>query len=362
MPCFTSAGVPGASSTSDQPASAFPVLANFASADSSPDGPASVSAAAMQPASQEQPSSTASAPQLDKAPQKDIPLLQINPAQLSRSGSRTTASPRDLQDGAMPSQAPHKLSQSDSAPEPSTSDAQAAGALSGVAEPTGLGIAVSTRDAQQVVNEWAAAASSGGGGSAAVAGGGGGTAAVSGIKPQGSGTSDLLAAVNAVVGGLALRHTASLSGGAALATIAENPGAGSGAQTDASASMQQRPEGVAALAAPEMFLGMSAASFRRTRSNLRTGGSLTASNAAQLPGALSSSGAAGQLSRQVSQGMQQTAASHLLSGNAWLLDEPVMTRPSPGRHADLGAQCDQGAQIGPSTAVFALGNMMYAIC
>lgn len=271
----------------------------------------------MQPATQEQTSSTASAPQLDKAPQKDIPLLQINPAQLSRSGSRTTASPRDLQAGAMPGQAPQTLSQSDSAPEPSTSDAQAAGALSGVAVPTGLGIAVSTRDAQQVVNEWAAVASSGGGGgSAAVAGGGGGTAAVSGIKPQGSGTNDLLAAVNAVVGGLALRHTASLSGSTALATIAEQPGAVSGAQTDASTYRQQRPEGMAAPAAPEMFLGMSAAGFRRTRSNLRTGGSLTASNVAQLPGALSSSGAAGQLSRQVSQGMQQTAASHLISGNA----------------------------------------------
>ena len=187
--------------------------------------------------------------------------------------------------------------------------------LSGVSTLSASGMAADTNSAV-------------GSGMAAVGSSGSDTAAAQhGIKPQGSGTNDLLAAVNAVVGGLSLRHTASLSSGVVLSPIAEQSEADSGTVSGASTSRQQQSERVtAAVAAPDIFLGMAAAGFRRTRSNLRTGGSLTASTAADLPRVASmSSNAAGQLSRQTSRGMQQTvnggqgAANHLISGMQQLM-------------------------------------------
>jgi len=267
-------------------------------AERSPDGTASASAAVVQPA--------VSTPTFMQ--QKDAPLLQINPAQLSRSSSRITASPRDTQLGAVLSQA----TESNSGPisQPSISGSHADNMVSGVSVPSASGIVADTSEAV-------------GSGMAAVGSSGSDTAAAQhGISAQVSGTHDLLAAVNAVVGGLSLRHTASLSAGAALSPIAEQSEANSGTVSGASTFRQQQSETVpAAVAAADIFLGMAAAGFRRTRSNLRTGGSLTASTAADLPRVASmASNAAGQLSRQTSRGMEQTAngqqgaANHLISG------------------------------------------------
>ena len=276
----------------------FPMLHISNAAERSLDGTASASAAVVQPTA-----STSNSMQ-----QRDAPLLQINPAQLSRSSSRITASPRDTQFGTVLSQATEFNSGSIS--QASISGSQADNMLSGVSVPSTSGIVADTSEAV-------------GSGMAAVGSSASDTdAARHGIKSQGSGTPDLLAAVNAVVGGLSLRHTASLSGGAALSPIAEQSEAHSGTVSGASTFRQQQPETVtAAVAAPDIFLGMAAAGFRRTRSNLRTGGSLTASTAADLPRVASmASNAAGQLSRQTSRGMQQTvnggqgAANHLISG------------------------------------------------
>jgi hypothetical protein len=258
----------------------FPMLEISNAAERSPDGTASASAAVVQPA--------VSTPTFMQ--QKDAPLLQINPAQLSRSSSRITASPRDTQLGAVLSQATE--SNSGSISQPSISGSHADNMVSGVSVPSASGIVADTSEAV-------------GSGMAAVGSSGSDTAAAQhGISAQVSGTHDLLAAVNAVVGGLSLRHTASLSAGAALSPIAE-----------------QSETVPAAVAAADIFLGMAAAGFRRTRSNLRTGGSLTASTAADLPRVASmASNAAGQLSRQTSRGMEQTAngqqgaANHLISG------------------------------------------------
>ncbi len=276
----------------------FPMLPISNAAERSPDGTASASAAVVQPAVNT----------MTSMRQRDAPLLQINPAQLSRSNSHITASPRDTQSGAVLSQAPE--SNSGSISQASISGSHADNMLSGASIPSASGIAADTNSA---VGSGIAAVSSSGSDTAA---------ALHGIKPQGSGTHDLLAAVNAVVGGLSLRHTASLSGGAALSPIAEQSEANSGTVSGASTSRQQQSERVAAaVAAPDIFLGMAAAGFRRTCSNLRTGGSLTASTAADLPRVASmSSNAAGQLSHQTSRGMQQTAngqqgaANHLISG------------------------------------------------
>ncbi|KAL0024291.1 hypothetical protein WJX79_004726 [Trebouxia sp. C0005] len=67
-------------------------------AERSSDGTASASATAVQPA--------ASTPTPMR--QRDVPLLQINPAQLSRSNSHITASPKDIQSG--PGAANHLIS------------------------------------------------------------------------------------------------------------------------------------------------------------------------------------------------------------------------------------------------------------
>lgn len=295
------AGFAGSLGIASQPGLMFPMLQISNAADRVPDGTASASAAVVQPAA-----STSMSMQ-----QRDVPLLQINPAQLSRSSSRITASPRDTQFGAVLSQAPE--SNSSSMTQASISGSQADNMLSGVSVPSASGIAADTHSAVEAV----------GSGMAAVGNSGSDTAAAQhGFKPQGSGTHDLLAAVNAVVGGLSLRHTASLTGGAALSPIAEQSEVNSGTVSGASTSRQQQSETVpAAVAAPEIFLGMAAAGFRRTRSNIRTGGSLTASTAADLPRVASmASNAAGQLSHQTSRRMQQTvnggqgAANHLISG------------------------------------------------
>ncbi|KAA6425739.1 MAG: hypothetical protein FRX49_04114 [Trebouxia sp. A1-2] len=278
-----------------QPDLMFPMLSTSNAAERSSDGTASASATAVQPA--------ASTPTPMR--QRDVPLLQINPAQLSRSNSHITASPKDIQSGPVLSQAPESNSGS-----LSISGSQADNSLSGVSIPSASSIAADTKRAFES-------------GMAAVGSSGSDTAAaLHDIKSQGSDTRNLLAAVNAVVGGLSLRHTANLSGGAALSPITEQSEASSGTVSGASTSRQQQSEQVAAaVAAPDIFLGMAAAGFRRTRSNLRTGGSLTASTAADLPRVASlSSNAPNQLSRQTSRGMQQTvngkqgAANHLISG------------------------------------------------
>ena len=292
------AGFAGSVGVASQPDLTFPMLPISSAAERSPDGTASANAAVVQPAA-----STPTSMQ-----QRDAPLLQINPAQLSRSSSHITASPRDTQFGAVLSQATE--SNSGSISQTSISGSHADNMLNGVSTPSASGIAAYTNCA---VRSGMAAVGSSGSDTAA---------ALHDIKPQGSGTHDLVAAVNAVVGGLSLRHTASLSGGAALSPIAEQSEAESGSVSGASMSRQQQSGRVtAAVAAPDIFLGMAAAGFRRTRSNLRTGGSLTASTAADLPRVASmSSNAPGQLSHQPSRGTQQTvnggqgAANHLVPG------------------------------------------------
>lgn len=289
------AGLAGSLGVASQPDLTFPMLQVSNAAERSPDGTASASAAVVQPA--------ASTPTSMR--QRDTPLLQINPAQLSRSSSRITASPRDTQFGAVLSQATEFKSGSIS--QASVSGSHADNMLSGVSVPSASSIAADTNSA---VRSGITAVDSSDSDTAA---------AQHGIKPQGSGTHDLLAAVNAVVGGLSLRHTASLSSGVVLSPIAEQSEADSGTVSGASTSRQQQSERVtAAVAAPDIFLGMAAAGFRRTRSNLRTGGSLTASTAADLLRvAAMSSDAPGQLSHQTSRGMQQTvnggqgAANHI---------------------------------------------------
>ncbi|KAL0034830.1 hypothetical protein WJX77_008895 [Trebouxia sp. C0004] len=278
-------GLAGSLGVASQPDLTFTMLPTSNAAERSPDGTASANAAVVQPA----------ASTLTSMRQRDTPLLQINPAQLSRSSSHIIAGPRDTQFGAVLSQAPE--SNSGSISQALISGSQADNVLSGLSFPSASGLAADTNSA--VGNGMAAVGSSGSDTAAAL----------HGIKPQGSGTHDLLAAVNAVVGGLILRHTASLSGGAALTPIAEQSEADSGTVSGAPMFRQQQSERVkAAVATPDIFLGMAAAGFRRTRSNLRTGGSLTASTAADLPRAASmSSNALGQLSHQTSREMQQTA-------------------------------------------------------
>ncbi len=298
------AGGASASGGSQQPALAFPTLPSFVATDASTAGPAAASAAfQQQAASQNQPSSTASLPQRDKPPsvrQRDAPLLEINPAQLSRSGSRIIASPRDIQDSAVASRASASRAAIEAAP-----NAQAVDDVGLRSVPSGGPIA--TGSSMPASTSWFQP-----------------TAALSSIKPQGSGTNDLLAAVNAVVGGLSLRNTASISSTAALAPIAEQAETVSGVEASASASTprQQQQEIVAAaagVAAPDMFLGMLGAGTRQTRSGLRTG-SLTAAMAADLARAPSlANNVASQLSRQTSRGMQQPATNQLMTGTHWQL-------------------------------------------
>ena len=326
--CGTVTGGAGSHGASPRPVLTFPTLPSLsATADRSGKVPASASAALVQRTSQDQPSATSSQQQLDQPlslQQRDAPLLQINPARLSRSGSRILSSPRDLQSGTAVSQGPESVSEAALAAPAS----QSLGLLKGASISENVMMAGDNEASQSVPLASGRASLDGTNGIKK-------SVALFGIKPQQSGTSDLLAAVNAVVGGLSLRHTASLSGAAALSPIAEHSEVGPGGDSAASTSRQHQQEGfaapAAATAAPDMFSGMSAAGFRRTRSNLRTGGSLTASVAADLPRAPSlSSNPAGQLSRQVSSRQQamvyrqpstnlvsgMTTHSHLFSQNS----------------------------------------------
>ena len=116
--------------------------------------------------------------------------------------------------------------------------------------------------------------------------------AVAGMTAQDMGTSDLLAAVNAVASRLDLPRTASQSRYAGLPSIGE---ASAAVYDTTGASVAQQLSDAAAAAAmsrPPNGLMFNAAvpGFRRTISNLRTGGSLTGAVAADLPRVASLSG------------------------------------------------------------------------
>ena len=279
------AGGSNAASTSAQPVLAFPALASFAGA---PGAAAATATAAsvqqvppqQQPAGDESEATAARTPVEASARQpKDAPLLQINPAQLSRSSSQVASSPRGMQLGADPG---HALDSG-----ASSRSSSAAGfplVLNDVAElPVGLmsaHVAASTADAGRI--------------------------------PQDSGSTDLLAAVNAVAGRLSLRHTASQSNYARMPSISE---ASIAAQDNTAASPAQ-PHSDAATAkngsSQGLMFAVAAPGFRRTISNLRTGASLTASMAADLSRVTSSSG---QLYRRTSQGTQLPG--HQVQGEAY---------------------------------------------
>ena len=266
-----------ATNASAQPVPAFPTLPPFpeaADAAVSPpstalkqqesqhrgtDNTASVSAQAME--------------ELPVNPQRDAPLLQINPAQLSRSSSRITSSPRLTQQGAdtMQNHAADSYSEA--------SSATAAGPLSqAVSIPSGL-------DAAEMLPDNAANDDSSL------------SAGFAAVRPQGSGTSVLLAAVNAVAGRLSLPHTMSQSNYAGLPSISELP------QDDlaSTSALRQRDADIAVgMPSPGFMLNAVAPGFRRTTSNLRTGGSADLSSMAAL---------SGQLSRKSSRGLQLPAYS-----------------------------------------------------
>ena len=134
------------------------------------------------------------------------------------------------------------------------------------------------------------------------------SAAAAGRTPQDCGGNDLLAAVNAVAGRLSLRHTASQSSYAGLPSISEEASADAHDGTSVS-SVQQQSD--AAMSGPSHGLMLTAAApgFRRTTSNLRTGGSLTAFTAADLPSLASLSG---QVNRRRSHNEQLSA--HKMQG------------------------------------------------
>ena len=158
--------------------------------------------------------------------------FRLNPAQLSRTNSHITASPRSSQYGPVLSQAP--ASNSGSLSEALISGSQADNMLNGWSISSASSKAVDTDCA---VGDSMAAVGSSVSDTAA---------ALHDIKSQASGTCNLLAAVNAVVGGLSLRHTASLSGCAALSPVAEQSEASSGTISAASTSRQQQSEKVTA--------------------------------------------------------------------------------------------------------------------
>ena len=199
---------------------------------------------------------------LARQPKNDEPLLLINPAQLSRSSSHVMPSPRVMQPGADPVRALD------------------AGALSRPAA------AVAAAEGFPLVGDVIAEGPSSLMSAQPVP-----STAAAGLIPQDFGSSDLLAAVNAVAGRLSLCHTASQSSYAGLPSINEEASAGVHDDT-AAFSSQQQSNAAAAMSGPSHGLMFTAAApgFRRTVSNLRTGGSLTALTAADLPRAASLSG------------------------------------------------------------------------
>ncbi|KAL3160110.1 hypothetical protein ABBQ32_010888 [Trebouxia sp. C0010 RCD-2024] len=218
--------------------------------------------------------STSSSEQASSRQLKDAPLLQVNRAQLSRSSSQIVSSPTVIQPGAKPV---HAWS-TDAMSYPS-----AAVAAATAATPEGLPL---FGDAVLALPGSHFSAHS--------------LSTVAALNPQESGTPDLLAAVNAVAGRLSLRHTASQSSHAGLPSISE---ASVAAHGDMPAALAQQQGGAATgvNGSPQGLMFSSAASgYRRTISNLRTGGSVTASMAADMPRVAS-------LTRQTSQGIQLPA-------------------------------------------------------
>lgn len=200
---------------------------------------------------------------------KDAPLLQINRAQLSRSSSQIVSSPIIMQPDAEPIHA-------------WDTDAMSHPPAVTAVTPEGLplfgdavtGLLGSHSSAHPLPT-------------------------VAALNPQESGTTDLLAAVNAVAGRLSLRRTASRSGYSGLPSISE---AAVAAHDDMPAALAQQQGGAAidGNGLPHGLFSSAAPGFRRTISNLRTGGSVTAALAADLPRVAS-------LTRQTSQGTQLPA-------------------------------------------------------
>ena len=196
-------------------------------------------------------------------PKDDEPLLLINPAQLSRSSSHVMPSPRVMQPGADPV------------------CALDAGALSRPAA------AVAAAEGFPLVGNTIAEGPSSLMSAQPVP-----STAAAGLTPQDFGSSNLLAAVNAVASRLSLRHTASQSSYAGLPSISEEASAGAHDNTAAFSSQQQSDAAGAAMsgALHGLMFTAPAPGFRRSISNLRTGGSLTAPAAAELPRVASLSG------------------------------------------------------------------------
>lgn len=245
-PCYCIIGGLKAVGSSPQPVLQFPSLPSFA-LNTAPLQPVP---AQPQPAAGVSEAPTASSIEEVSARQpKDEPLLLINPAQLSRSSSHVMPSPRVMQP-----------------------DADPASALD-----THASAAVAAAEGPSVVEDYIAAVPG-----SLVSAQHGPITAAAGLTPQDFGNNDLLAAVNAVAGRLSLRHTASQSSYARLPSIREEASAGAYGSTAVLSAPQQSD---AAMSEPSLGVIFTAAApgFRRTTSNLRTGGSLTASTAADLP-------------------------------------------------------------------------------
>lgn len=202
----------------------------------------------------EAPAASSSAAASARQPQ-DAPLLLINPAQLSRSNSHAMSSPRVMQ------------------PDADHFDASHAGSSS---QPAAM--LASTQGLPAVVDR----STEGRGGLMSAYPGP--STAVAGMTAQDMGASDLLAAVNAVASRLSLPRTASQSSYAGLPSFGE-ASAATYDTTGASGAQQPNDAAAAAMSRPPNGLMFNAAApgFRRTISNLRTGGSLTGSMAADLP-------------------------------------------------------------------------------
>ena len=248
--CYCITGRLKAVGSSPQPVLDFPTLPSLAlnTAPLQPVPPQPQPAAGVSEAP-----TTSSTEEASARRPKDEPLLLINPAQLSRSSSHVMPSPRVMQP-----------------------DADPASALDTGAS-THASAAVSAVEGFPMVEGYIAEVP----GSLVSAQRGPSTAAA-GLTPQDLGNNDLLAAVNAVAGGLSLHHTASQSSYARLPSIREEASAGAYGSTAVLSAPQQSD---AAMSEPSLGVIFTAAApgFRRTTSNLRTGGSLTASTAADLP-------------------------------------------------------------------------------
>ena len=206
---------------------------------------------------------TSSPEQVSARQPKDDPLLVINPAQLSRSSSRVMPSPAVMQPGA------------------DFVRALDAGA------PSRPAAAVAAAEGFPVVGEDIAE-----GPSSLMSAQPGPSTAAAGMTPRDFGSNDLLAAVNAVAGRLSLPHAASHSSYAGLPSISEEASAAAHDSTVASSAQQHSNAAATAMSGPSHGLMFTAAApgYRRTTSNLRTGGSLTAFTAADLPRVASLSG------------------------------------------------------------------------